>query len=78
MLYETCNKGNIHLFMKEAFMKKFKRTAAFIMALAMVISTVISVPTQAASKNYWWAYGKCEYYNYVDGKWEKESTDTNS
>ena len=59
-------------------MKKFKRTAAFIMALSMIISTVVSVPTQAAQKNYWWAYSKCEEYNYVDGKWEKESTDTNS
>lgn len=59
-------------------MKQIRRIAAFILVLSIILSTVIYVPSQAASNNYWWAYSKCVSYYYNEGKWEKTSTSTNS
>ena len=57
-------------------MKTKKRITAFIMVMAMVISTIISTPTQAASKKYYWMSTKTKSYNYVDGAWKVNYTDT--
>ena len=57
-------------------MKIKKRITAFILVMAMVISTIISTPMQVASKKYYWMSTKTKSYNYVDGAWKVNYTDT--
>ena len=58
-------------------MKKMKKFIALLTAAAVIISSAKAFPAEAKSK-YYWQFTKKESYDYTDGKWVLNSTDSYS